>query len=456
MTPELNLLHVRADQLGYGRMGLQIAKALKSRGVDIYDDLPGLQNPLERLDSEQTSGSKICNTVCWLSVPGHAQGWWQGQYVSILTMWETMTLTEVFREHLHEFDLVIVPSDQNLELFGRYHPNVKRVLLGVDPDRWYYIPRTAPGTFFNFLTAGSGPRKGGDLAVKAFKAAFSPYRFPPFRLPDGPIPRLMMKSPRGAEYYGNRVEHVTGHISASAEVSLYAEAHCYLGPSRGEGFGLQPLQAIAQGIPTILTNAHGHASFAHLGWPIGWTPSEAGYFSYGPAGQWWEPDLDEMVDAMRWIYDHYDAACEKAHASADVVSREWTWDHTAAQFIDAIGPDRLTVPYSGDHAFVQPVKKRYATMVNRPWQGDVAGVAYRFEPGNTYYEVADLKRHLYDIGVLDPACLTDADSGLLPHQLETLGDYSAAHSYCPTCSQRLNSQPTRFDDLYAEMTKCPS
>ena len=70
----------------------------------------------------------------------------------------------------------------------------------------------------------------------------------------------------------------------SEELDLYRSCHAYLQPSRGEGFGLQPLQALALGRPTILTNAHGHASFAHLGIPLDSTMQKAAYFTPVPGG----------------------------------------------------------------------------------------------------------------------------------------------------------------------------
>src|SRR5207253_4244263 len=144
----------------------------------------------------------------------------------------------------------------NLELFRRYHDNVQLLLLGVDPDLWHYIPPTPPSTTFNFLIAGNGSRKGVDLAYKAFRETFGDRRY------SGPQPRLLMKSLKGhSDYWAPNVDHMTGRMSPLAERDLYAAAHCYLQPSRGEGFGLQPLQALALGRPTILTGAHGHESY---------------------------------------------------------------------------------------------------------------------------------------------------------------------------------------------------
>lgn len=454
--PELNLLYVKGESIGYGRYGVHLARELEKLGIDVYDHLPepdelprGDQEHLAHLNAGKKS--KVCNVVAWVSVPTHARGWWSGQIPVISTMWESTFLPESFRENLHEFDTVVVPSWQNLELFSQYHDNVHFVPLGVDPERWHFTKREDPGTFFNFLIGGSGPRKGTDLAYKAFRRVFG-------RCPkDGPIPRLIMKNPRGEDFYGDRIELVTGRISPEAEVSLYAQAHCYLQPSRGEGFGLQPLQAMAQGCPTILTAAHGHESFSHLGLGISASLSQSAYFIYGDAGEWWEPNLDELCDRMEYVYNHYDFVCREAESSAREIANHWTWRQTAVQFVDAIGPGRLIdAPKHGD--WHKPEAKLYLVRVNKPWRADIAGAQYHFQPDQDYWEPADVKRILFEAGLLDPSCVQQltvdghwADNGLLPVQAEKIPEYSAKYAYCELCHQRLGSGVQRADEILKDL-----
>lgn len=440
--PALNLFYVHSSDMGYGRMGVNLARSLQDLGVAIYDDMPIPDEYRKPHEHNPGAASGLCNVVCWASVPSHMHGYWEGQYRVVMTMWEAQRLPESFRETLPEFDLVIVPSHQNLELFSRYHDNVHFVPLGVDPSTWHYVPRT-PGPEFRFLIGGSGPRKGTDLAWRAFQTLWGKEG----SWGSGPVPYLTMKSPKGGEFTAPRVEVVSGRISAEAEVDLYASAHCYLQPSRGEGFGLQPLQALAQGCPTILTAAHGHDSFAHLGLGISAAPSKSADFIYGDAGDWWEPDFDELCDQMRWVYDNYEQALDEGKSAATVVANDFTWANTARGFVDAVGADRLATPYSGDGAWHEPVRLRYEVTVNRPWYCEIAGRAFRFVPGEKYYELADVKRILHEAGILDERCAQGDDTGLHPSQLTNRD--SAAHAYCGTCHQRLGSGRTRADDLEA-------
>lgn len=438
---ELNLLYVPAMHMGYGRMGVSIAKALRTQGVTVYNDLPIPENDPNMIalpagfdQTERTTGRS--NIACWLSVPSHGLGWWKGQTPTILTMWEAQRLPEGFREHLHEYDTVIVPSRQNQELFSEWHPNVKYVPLGVDPDVWHYQARLPADRYFRFLCAGSGPRKGTDLAVKAFKRLWGKHG----SWGNGPTPVLQLKNPRAEDFFGERIEMISGRLSDAEEVELYAGAHCYLGPSRGEGFGLQPLQAIAQGCPTILTNAHGHAAFADLGWGLSTTNEKAAYFIYGDAGDWWAPDLDELCEAMKAVYDNYDAVVSAAADSSTKALAQFTWDQTATKFLDALGRDRLG-PYVGPDEWHSVSQLRYPIRVRAPMTRHIGAYTYQFRPDETAFVLADVKRVLFESGELDPCCLQEHfpdHGGLTLEQVERSGTYRAENGSCPTCGRPLN------------------
>lgn len=73
--------------MGYGRMGTQLAKALAERGTDVYDSLgegpPQFHIPDDVHSSlaqkfgvdtnfERDSKIKHTNTICWATVPNHA------------------------------------------------------------------------------------------------------------------------------------------------------------------------------------------------------------------------------------------------------------------------------------------------------------------------------------------------------------------------------------------------
>lgn len=425
---------------------------LERLGVEVFDDLPNPQSSGAMKFIPHVNGkSATCNTVMWLATPGHYRGHWKGQRTILGSMWESSLLPEPFRESLDVFDTIIVPSEQNQELFSRYHPDVKYVPLGIDTKFWAPTPRPKlDAEHFTFLISGGGYRKGSDLVIEAFRKVFNG------RTPDGPAPRLFVHSAKASEFpMDERIHLITGKLTDEEERALYAMAHVYVQPSRGEGFGLRPLQAMAQGCPTIATNAHGHAAYGDLiTYPLGWTLQETPpqSFHHGPAGSWWEPNFDELCEAMEDAYLNYDQAVVTARINAGVVRLKFTWDETARKYLDAIGRENLELPDVEPTAWVEPVARRYLVRVNSTRFFEVGGLQYILEPGRDYWEPADVKRVLFDGGHLDISCLPqnlDDDSGLTPAQLEGLEAYSGAHAFCPTCTQRLNSNPMSLEELEA-------
>jgi len=464
MVRGLNLLYVHSSQLGYGRMGLSLANAITRSGVEVFDDLPNPPTSGAMKFIPHAKGkSAVKGHVSWMATPGHYRGHWEGQTRSLLTMFESNLLPEPFRESLDNFDTIVVPSEQNQELFGRYHKNVKYCALGIDPLQWYPTPRpTLDEPFFTFLISGGGQRKGSDLVIDAFRKVFDS------RIPDGPPPRLLVHSAKASEFpKDDRIQLITGKLTDAEEVALYAMCHVYVQPSRGEGFGLRPLQAIAQGCPTIATNAHGHAAYGHLiTYPLGWTlqetPSQA--FHHGPAGSWWEPDFDDLCQSMEDAYLNYNKAVNLAHGNALLAAQEFTWDVAAAKYLDAIGRENLELPDVEPVKWIEPETRRYLVRVNTPRPLEVAGIQYLFQPGHDYFEPADVKRVLFDGGHLDLACLpqnmkvntggdgnelpmSELESGLTKEQYERIPDYTASAALCPTCHQMLNSATPTLEFL---------
>jgi hypothetical protein len=377
-------------------------------------------------------------------------------------MWESSLLPEPFRESLDCFDTIVVPSEQNLELFSRYHKNVKFAPLGIDPTQWSLTERpTLDEPYFTFFISGGGYRKGSDLVIKAFKKVFDG------RVPDGPAPRLFVHSAKSSDFpHDERIHLITGKLTDEEEVALYSMVHCYVQPSRGEGFGMRPLQAIAQGCPTIATNAHGHAAYGDLiTYPLGWTLEETPpqSFHHGPAGSWWEPDFDELCQAMEDVYLNYTTAVDTARANSKIATTVFTWDAAATRYLDAIGRENFDLPDVEPVTWVEPVTRRYLVRVNNPRFFEVGGVQYLLEPGKDYWEPADVKRVLFDGGNLDPSCLpsnllreeghdvalTMLESGLTPEQFEKIEAYTGSHSFCPTCTQRLNTNRPTLEEVDA-------
>jgi glycosyltransferase involved in cell wall biosynthesis len=236
-----------------------------------------------------------------MSVPNVKKGWLVGQHRVCFTMWETSVLDPVFVRWLGQYDQILVPCEHNVELFSQHHHDVRVVPLGVDHKFWRPQPRVVDGPF-RFHAGGSlWRRKGLDVVVRAFKA---------LNLPDAVL--HIKAAPHAADTpRGGFPPNVVLHrkwMSLEEQRDWFNQADCFIAASRGEGFGLMPLQAIALGVPTIVSETSGQVQFADCAWgrvPVSKVTADT-------VGEWDEPDQGVLEELMMLAYRNRHTIREEA------------------------------------------------------------------------------------------------------------------------------------------------
>lgn len=350
---------------GYGRMGLDMAAALQAAGVTFTEDAD------VRVIATNITG---------------IDGWWSHQRRVLWTMWETDRLPEAYQGTFDSMDQILVPCEANRVAFAEQHPNVEVLHLGIGAE-WQPTPRPTSGPTV-FLAGGRGwKRKGLDVTLRAFCDLDPPDAELWLRV-EGGIPNDPLLA-----HPGVRIIERTNDMPG-----LFAKAHCFVAASRGEGFGLMPLQAMAQGCPAILTGGHGHGEFAHHGYEIATSMVPSTFTGIGNPGMWWEPDFDELRAMIEAVADAPDAAGEDALARAADIGAEFAWDPERLMTLTGAGGTAVKGGWIPDReALVHPVR------VTEYVRADIGPHQVNLRPGVDYLHAWDVKRTLHESGVLDPA-----------------------------------------------------
>jgi glycosyltransferase involved in cell wall biosynthesis len=132
------------------------------------------------------------------------------------------------------------------------------VNLGYNDEVFAYFerPQREIFTFLNYEAFTI--RKGWHELFQAWQLAFTEDE--PVKIIFKTIASTMnMKTPYMGEY--KNVEVVNEAYTQEQLFELLKRADCFVYPSRGEGFGIPPLEAMATGLPVIAPNAHGVSEY---------------------------------------------------------------------------------------------------------------------------------------------------------------------------------------------------
>jgi glycosyltransferase involved in cell wall biosynthesis len=170
----------------------------------------------------------------------------------------------VLRRTLRRAAVILTPSrftrDELLDLFDLDPRRVEVAPYGVPEG---FTPGRAPlellvslgiGTSY-VLVVGTSPRKDVATSIAAFERIVAGGAHHHLVIvgaveEDPRLPSIVAESKAASRI------HLVGHVSDQALIGLYRGACCLLYPSRYEGFGFPPLEAMACGIP-VVASRHG-------------------------------------------------------------------------------------------------------------------------------------------------------------------------------------------------------
>jgi glycosyltransferase involved in cell wall biosynthesis len=264
------------------------------------------------------------------------------QRIWTYTMYETTHTPRSWIRMLNEVEHVVVPSKWLVESWkeqGLTRP-ISVFGHGIDPRFYYYVERPEHDVF-TFLHYGQlSVRKGTDVVYRAFLDEFRNQNDVKLILknsmPIYPVP-----------LYTPKVEYINAIYSKKQMLDLLTRADCAVFPCRGEGFSLAPLECMASGLPTIVTNWSGPADYTtpqdtlQLAYTMNHSDDfDSIYKNFYEAGEnsgeWAEPSYDDLRTKMRWVYEHRDTAKAMGKKASKRVTTEWTWEKKTSDFIKVL------------------------------------------------------------------------------------------------------------------------
>jgi GT2 family glycosyltransferase len=341
---------------GYAHSSRELVTALDRQGVRVsyrYVYGPGTAHPeKEPAHSESLVVDAIRarqlrpDSVQVVYAQGDVFDSCSGAYRIGYTMLETDRIPADWVRQANRMDEVWVPSQFNAATFrasGVTRP-IFVMPLGVDPNHFNprIARRTLPGVYTFLSNFEWGERKAPQLLLRAFNQEFRA---------DEPVILLvksnnldptidvrreiarMQLDPRGG-----RIHFSLNQMTPTHQLGvLYRSADCFVLPTRGEGWGLPVIEAMACGLPVIATDWSAHCDFMtpEIAYPL---PVERivradAKCPYYEGFHWAEPSFADLRRLMRHVFQNQAEGRARGEAAAREVRTHWTWDHAARKII---------------------------------------------------------------------------------------------------------------------------
>ena len=254
-------------------------------------------------------------------------------------MTESNILPKAEINFLDDVDYVWVPSEWHLALYLRHGIESSRLFvmnepMSLLPIKNYDLEKTQVGrtesegtTGYRFLSVFKYEhRKGPDILLKSYWKAFSATdnveliirSYKPSWLP-GTKDLTRIFRDFAKKNFNKRLEElpkvtwIRENLSRKEMFALYKSVSSFVLPTRGEGWCLPCVEAMASGLPIIVTNYSGPLSYlnASFSYPI---KVRDRLNDDGTA----EPDLEESIRLMRHLYKNRREGRQKG-----ILARNW-------------------------------------------------------------------------------------------------------------------------------------
>lgn len=287
---------------------------------------------LKKYTSEIANITEEAKNALFIISPEFFHGGIEGKKNFLFTMFEGNTLPEKYREPISKADIILTPSNWVREIFLKYFPEDKVFVVnhGVEKDFTFKKRKYPIGKPFRFLWVGAhNPRKGWEEISYIWQmAGWNKLKNVELYLKTTTTNKL--------ERFGN-VIFDSRNLSKKELIDLYHSSHCFVFPTRGEGFGLTLAESMATGLPCISPKVTGVADFfdEKVGYKVGYKKGKGTVKFIGDGTEVETeivyPHVDEISETMKYIMIHYDEAAHKGELASKRIKSKFTWQRAAQE-----------------------------------------------------------------------------------------------------------------------------
>lgn len=274
----------------------------------------------------------------------------------IMQPWEFSRLTKKLANLFNQANEIWTPSNYSRDAIvnsGIDFDKVQIIPNGINPDILKpfgekYPLKTNKKIKFLFV-GGTIYRKGIDILLKAYTNTFTK---------DDNV-CLVIKDLGSDTFYKGinakekineiikntnnpEIEYIDDVITEEEIAALYRACDVLVSPYRGEGFSLPTLEAMACGLPVVVTDGGSTDDFCtnEFSWKI---PSKEVNFGtelnddeFVESATLLEPDISELMDILKDIYENPNEIFTRGFLASRTARTKWTWEKSTLKVISRL------------------------------------------------------------------------------------------------------------------------
>ena len=266
------------------------------------------------------------------------------------TVFETDVLSRGWPEGLNQADYVFTASSWGRQIMincGVDYKKIKIIPEGVDPNvfhPWGGTIENIDRKKFNFLMIGKyEKRKGQDELIEAFSKIFKNYQDVQLLLKADSFidPEAILQLKSKIKAYGcNNIKILSGKVDNVFLASLYRSCDAFVFPSKGEGWGLPLIEAIACGLPVVTTYCTGHSEYLKcienhiemIDTKLEQVPFDPQKYPDG-FGNWYAPLVDSIADGLKRCVER---GKQRNLLAAEIMISNFSWDASARKLLKIV------------------------------------------------------------------------------------------------------------------------
>ena len=287
------------------------------------------------------------------------------------------------------FDAVAVPDPFLVDVYKNSGVIIPIFVLPypVNLDKFYRVPlrnkKHSPFTFANFSNATA--EKNHITLVRAFHDAFDNSQEVKLRLnscySDPKISEAIKKEIRLLK--ASNVEFTEMILSEELYLKTFENIDCYVSLSQGEGCPIQPKEAMALGIPVILSDNTAQSTLcaSHLTKGISSLTQVPGFYSkyQNTYGVFYDCSVKETSQALQDVYGHYGNYLQITLTARDWV-KQYSYDRLKPLYLGLVSPKKIVLgninQVTANYLITDSKElcEKFAHLLGTPFEDQTAGL----------------------------------------------------------------------------------